>query len=280
MKINRTMPEVKVTAEHIEQFERDGFLVIEDALSSEIVGQLLQTIDGLEAEFSASDHRRNVFGLDVRPIVGKDPLFFDLMTWPTTFPLAVRFLNHYNLQLMTSHLIKVPPQPGKRNVGWHPDGGIPGIQIGGRRAFTSLKIGYFLTDLLSPNMGSLLVVPGSHRLAGPPVFEAGGSDPVGTVELKIRAGSAVIFQEGLWHAGATNSSDKTRVVLYFGYGFRYLRPIDYIQMPQELLDRCDPIEKQLLGHKATHLGYQAPQDADCPLKPWFQERFGNQWLPD
>lgn len=273
-------PEVQVTADHVARFERDGYIVIEDALSPQMVVKLMSTIDRLEEDFSKSDHKRDVFGLDIRPIVGEDQIFFDMMMWPSTFPLAVRFLNHYNLQLMTSHLIKVPPQPDKRNVGWHPDGGIPGIQVGGRRAFTSLKIGYFLTDLLSPGMGSLVVVPGSHRMAGSPIFPEHGGDPIGAVELKIRAGTAVIFQEGLWHAGARNSSANTRVVLYFGYGFRYLRPIDYIQMPEELLARCNPIEKQLLGWKGSHLGYQAPQEADCPLKPWFEERFGTGWLED
>jgi hypothetical protein len=67
------------------------------------------------------------------------------------------------------------------------------------------------------------------------------------------------------------------VVLYYGYNYRVMRPIDYDTMPQSLLDKCSPIGKQLLGHKATHLGYFIPTDADCPLKPWYIERFGETW---
>jgi ectoine hydroxylase-related dioxygenase (phytanoyl-CoA dioxygenase family) len=237
----------------------------------------MNTIDRIKENLEYSEQRKNVFGLDIRPIVDKDDLFLELMDWPTTFPLAARFLNHYSIQLMTSHLIMVPPNPEKRNIGWHDDGGTPALQVNGIRAFGSLKVGFFLTDLLQPNMGSLMVVPGSHRIQGAPPFEEGARDPVGARELKVRAGDAVIFQQGVWHAGAPNLSTQTRCVLYYGYNYRIMRPIDYDRMPAELLEKCSPIGRQLLGHKVSHLGYYIPTDEDCPLKQWYIERFGETW---
>jgi len=266
-----------VTDEQIQHFDDFGYLVVEDALPEQKVAELLSVIGRLKDELAASQHRKDVFGLDIRPIVTEDDLFLDLMEWEATFPLAVRLLQHFNLQLTTSHLIMVPPNPDQRNIGWHSDGGSPRIGVNGVRAMTSLKVGYFLTDLLESNMGSLMVVPGSHRLQGDPVFLEGARDPVGAVELKIKAGTAVIFQQGVWHAGAPNYSDQTRVVLYYGYGYRLYRPIDYDTMPESLLERCSPIGRQLLGHKATHLGYYIPTDADCPLKAWYRDRFGETW---
>ena len=50
--------------------------------------------------------------------------------------------------------------------------------------------------------------------------------------------------------------------------------IDYDTMPQAILDKCTPIGRQLLGAKASHLGYYVPQEADVPLKAWYVERFG------
>ena len=114
-------------------------------------------------------------------------------------------------------------------------------------------------------------------MQGRPPMEEGARDPVGATELMLSAGDAVIFQQGTFHAGAPNHSDKTRVVLYYGYNYRVMRPIDYDRMPQALLDKCSPIGKQLLGHKETHLGYFIPQKGDCPLKPWFTEHFGETW---
>lgn len=268
------IPEQLPTAEQVEQFDRDGYLVVPGALPADKVTELLAVIARLEERLQDSPHKRDIFGLDVRPVVTEDDAFLELMEWPATFPLAVRFLGHWSLQLTTSHLIMVPPNPDKRNTGWHDDGGKPFFAVNGVRPFMSLKVGFFLTDLLQENMGSLMVVPGSHKVSGPPPWDEGARDPRGAVELKVHAGDAVIFQQGTWHAGAPNLSEQTRVVLYYGYGTRLLRPIDYDTMPEELLAKCSPIGRQLLGDKATHLGYYIPTDEDVPLKQWYVERFG------
>ena len=96
-------------------------------------------------------------------------------------------------------------------------------------------------------------------------------------QREVKAGSAVFFHQALWHAGAPNYSDQSRVVLYYGYSYRIMRPIDYETMPEEILEKCTPIGKQLLGHKETHLGYYIPQPEDAPLKEWYIERFGESW---
>lgn len=267
-----------VRAEDVEQFQEQGYLVVENALSKEKVDYLLEVIDEIREDLKRSNQRKDVYGLDIRPMVDKHDAFLELMEWPTTFPLAVRFLQHFNVQLTTSHLIIVPPNPQKRNIGWHPDGGQPPIGLYGRRALASLKVGFFLTDLLEPNMGALMVVPGSHRMDGPPVHLEGERDPVGAVELKLRAGDAVIFGQGTWHAGAPNYSHQARVVLYYGYSYRILRPTDYDSMPAELLAKCSAVGRQLLGAKSTHLGYFIPTPEDAPLKQWYIDHFGETWV--
>lgn len=267
----------EVTQEHVDFFETNGFLILKQALDRNKVDGLRSVIERLRDGFVRSAHRLDTYGLNIRPVVDKDDAFLELLEWPTTFPKAVRFLEHFNIQLNTSHLIVVPPDPEKRNIGWHPDGGKPGIGMHGRRALASLKIGYFLTDLHESNMGALMVVPGSNRMDGGPSFLDGARDPVGALELKVSAGDAVIFGQATWHAGAPNFSDQDRMVLYYGYGYRVLRPIDYETMPDSLLAKCSPIGKQLLGHKTSHLGYFIPSDEDAPLKAWYQERFGATW---
>jgi hypothetical protein len=64
----------------------------------------------------------------------------------------------------------------------------------------------------------------------------------------VNRGDAVIFQQGLWHAGGHNTSSQTRVVLYMGYGARYLRPMDFAAetLPSDLLAACSPVQRQLL----------------------------------
>ena len=274
-----TLPQAPVTEEEVRQFNREGFLIVEDALPPEKVSALLAAIARLEDDMKASSQRKRVFGLDIRPIVDKHDAFLELIEWPATFPKVVRFLQHYNIQLLTSHLIMVPPKPEKRNIGWHRDGGGPRPTACGEQSRLSLKVGFFLRDLLEPDMGSLMVVPGSHRVPDPIPWRAGEPNPDGAVELRIKAGSAVIFESRLYHAGAINRSQQTRVVLYYGYGYRWLKPIDYEgAMPQAILDRATPIGRQLLGAKDSHLGYFKPTEEDVPLKAWYRDRFGETWL--
>ncbi len=263
---------------HLEAFDRDGYCVVTDALPPAKVGELLGAVNRVKDRLAASPHRLNVPGLDVRPIVTEDDEFLSLLEWPATFPLAVRCLGHYSLQLNTSHLIMVEPRHvAARNVGWHQDGGSPSMTVGGIKPMFSLKIGYFLTDLLEPDMGQLMVVPGSHRKAGDLPRQPDG-DPVGAVQLRVKAGSAVVFGNPVWHGTAPNLSTSTRIVLYFGYAYRWLKPIDYHDMPEALIARCGPVGRQLLGVKASHLGNYIPTEADCPLKAKYAEWFGETWI--
>ncbi len=267
-----------VDPQHVEAFDRDGYCVVPGALPPAAVANLLGVVDRIKDRLAVSGHTRDVFGLDVRPIVTEDDAFLDLLEWPATFPLAVRCLRHYSVQLNTSHLIMVPPRPDERNTGWHQDGGSPGMSVNGVKPMFSLEVGYFLTDLLEPDMGQLMVVPGSHRRPEPPVFREGATDPEGAVQLRVRAGDAVVFANPLWHGAAPNRSTATRIVLYYGYAYRWLKPIDYETMPADLMARCGPIGRQLLGARTSHLGWFIPTDADCPLKELYRAWFGETWI--
>src|SRR5688572_8444276 len=120
---------LELSADLLSQWHEQGYLIIEDALPPDKVSALLQVVERPRLRLQQSPHRRKVFGLDVRPLVTEDDAFLELMEWPTTFPLAVQLLQHYNIQLMTSHLIMVPPNPDERNVSWHRDGGTPNLLI-------------------------------------------------------------------------------------------------------------------------------------------------------
>ena len=255
-----------------QKFGDHGYVVIENALPLQLVDTLRSAIEEIRPQLETSPHRQPTYGLSVRPMIDKHDVFLDLLYYPTTFPLVVKCLNHYSIQLMVSHLVEVPPNPDKRHVGWHDDGGLPALTVNGIRAFGSLKIGYSLTDVTGDDEGQLMVAPGSHRTQGAPPFD--GADPIGAQTIKLRAGDAVLFQQGTWHAAAPNYSDKSRMNLYFGYNYRFMRPIDYDSFPAELIEKCTPIGKQLLGVKATHEGYYLPTEDDAPLKSWFEQHFG------
>ncbi|MCZ6677243.1 MAG: hypothetical protein O7E52_08330, partial [Candidatus Poribacteria bacterium] len=79
----------------------------------------------------------------------------------------------------------------------------------------------------------------------------------------------------LWHSRSANESDITRKVLFYGYSYRWLRPRDDITV-SHVIDRCDPIRRQLLGAGTGGHGYTSPTDEDVPLKIWMQEHLGEE----
>ena len=256
-------------------FDEFGYVIVKDALPAATVKHLLDVLEAERATLERHPHRSPLpDGLNIRPVVDKHPAFRELLICPGTFASVAALLGHYSIQLQQSNLIEARPSKARRLTGWHSDGGIPTIAVNGIRAFTSLKVGYFLTDHRLPDSGVLMVVPGSHRLQGPPPFDPDTGDPIGAVQLALAPGDAVIFQQGVWHAAAPNLSERARVALYYGYSYRVMRPVDYQHMPETLLAECSPVERQLLGETVTHQGYYVPTDADVPLRPWFESHFG------
>jgi hypothetical protein len=88
------------------------------------------------------------------------------------------------------------------------------------------------------------------------------------VDLNVPAGAAVLFRTALLHCVSPNVLGRTRKCVYLAYQHRWLRPSDYFSTPAELLARCTPIQRQLLGSGAT--GPLALADADIePCSPYW-----------
>ena len=267
--------DVRLPPEQRRQFEEQGFLVVPNALPPTMVDRLNAAIDRLRAE-GKLEAQPAQFTWHLRNCVVEDEAFLDLLDWPTTFPLVVDLLG-WNIKLITSHLIVREPvpadfDPGRVVVGWHRDGGRSAQEMSEPHPRLFVKVAYWLTDLSEPGRGALRILPGSHRLIGRPAWQPGKPDPYGAVELLARPGDAVIFEQRTWHGVGPNFSKTARKSLFFGYGYRWVQPMDYLQMPQDLLERVSPIRWQLLSGVQTRLAMYLPTDADVPLRAWAEKR--------
>lgn len=56
-----------------------------------------------------------------------------------------------------------------------------------------------------------------------------------------------------------------------GFGAVGMRGLDYNLMPEEMLARCSPIRRQLLGDGVNIKGWWQPTEADVPLKAWLDQ---------
>ena len=144
----------------------------------------------------------------------------------------------------------------------------------------SLKVSYWLTDVTDRDNGAMRLIPGSHKLDTRPPNRDNDpdGDPEGAIDLLVKRGTAVLFDRRMWHSRGWNFSDVTRKVLFMGYSYRWLRGLDYNLMPEEVLEKCDPIRRQLLGDGVDVKGWWQPTDADVPLKTWIAEHRGEEYL--
>ena len=211
------MASLMLTGAQRAEFELNGFLVIENALSLEEIKRYTAIVDSIDRRATATfggKSRSPGDPLELRNAVTFEPELMDVLTHPSAFPAIVDLMGT-NICMTTSHVFIRPPTPGAaaahKQIGWHKDG--PPSEttpaMNGRYPWLYTKIGYFLTDLTIPDAGALRVVPGSHRVTQP-AWQSGAPDPYGSIELKCKPGTAVIFENRLWHAVGPNYSNAPR----------------------------------------------------------------------
>ena len=282
--IDSSWLEYCATDEQLKAFNDMGYLVVEDAISTEMVDALEEVADRLDAE------ERTKKGLAPHKLLSKfrtvveDDLLLELLDNKKVFPLLWDILG-WNIQLYISHLIMYPPEPSDtprvtKAAHWHQDGGRPVPEMERPHPRLSLKVSYWLTDVTDRDNGAMRLIPGSHKLdTRPPNSDNDpDGDPEGAMDLIVKRGTAVLFDRRMWHSRGWNFSDVTRKVLFMGYSYRWLRGLDYNLMPPELLEKCDPIRRQLLGDGVDIKGWWQPTDADVPLKTWIAEHRGEAYL--
>lgn len=257
--------------EHLDQF---GYLVIEDALPPAVVGELNEAIDEVYGRARTDGRLPEDGQLNLRNCIVHHDAFLQLLDWPATIPLAWGALS-WNIQMITSHLIVLPsgPEPseeGKRGHGMHRDGGRSFVEMQEPHPRILLKIAYVLSDQTDPSSGATSLVPGSNRITGEPPRNPATGWPYGAIQMNLPAGSAFLFEQRTFHSIGKNWCGHDRRTIFMGYAYRWVKPMDYIQMPKPLVDRCTPLQRQLIGEVGDALSYYLPEEEDVPLKAFLE----------
>lgn len=266
----------RLTDDERRTFNETGVLQIDNALSPEQVAALTDAADKIYAGKVDDGHSPNT-ALFYPNFIPDNPLFADLVDYPKVLPKVWGILG-WNIYLYHAHLIVTPPsgKPRDENTfGWHQDSGRVNMEMESHpRPRLSLKVAYFLSDTSVEGRGNFWVVPGSHLQDTLERPIDGKGQPEGAVPVLAKAGSAVLFDRRTWHAGTPNWSDTTRKVLFYGYGYRWIRTKDDMTV-QSLWEQSDPVRRQLLGDGVNCNGHYTPTDADVPLRVWLREHSPN-----
>ena len=266
-----------LTAEQKRCFHEEGYLIVRNALDADTVGRLLEAGDRLVASERTENRQREGKGQfdGFRNVIALDDAFLPLLTNPRTVPLIVQLFGP-RIHLATSHLIyKHSDPPGTprstRLPRWHRDIMHTPEDLGHAHIpRMEMKCVYYLTDLSEPCQGATLLAPGSHRLKERLKIDPVTNDPANMLEPSLKPGDAVFFENRTWHAGGVNLSGRIRKAVMFGYCFRWVKPMDYLIQPPELVEKADSIGQQLLGRLRDPEGRFVAGGGCEPLNEWCQ----------
>lgn len=262
-----------------QQFEDNGYFVVEDAIPQKLVEKLIVAFDRVGAEHLGKDELPPNASFNILDFVGRDEIFIELLDWHTTFPKVWGILG-WNIKLYHSHMIALPQlsleeHDKRRRLGWHQDSGRLNIELEGNpRPRVSLTVAYFLTDTSVPGRGNFSVLPGSQKFNKVEMPDDDKANPENAKPVFVKPGTAVFFDRRLWHAVGRNTSDIIRKVIFYGYSYRWLQPRDDMTV-EHYMDKSDPIRQQILGKSMGGMGYTSPGDKDVPLRSWIQENMGS-----
>ncbi len=277
MKGNHVLDSTPLPEADRDHFDRQGYLIVRQALDEATVARLLEAGDQLLASDLRTGRQQATHGRTdgFRNTIALDDNFIPLIDHPRILPTVVQLLGA-DLQIMTSHLIhKRPDPPGTpmthRSPGWHRDYAMAMDDMG-HRAIPRLllKCAYYLTDLSEPANGVTMVVPGSHLLTSPPE-DIDGGDPTGAVEPSLQPGDCLLFENRTFHAGGVHLGPATRKAIMIGYGYRWVVPMDYRTQSREFVDKLTPLQRFLVGEPYEDVAEFQVHGGRNPLKEWCQE---------
>ena len=247
------------TKEQWDEFNREGYIVIENALTQEEIDRYVSAID--ECLAVDPNYEEGKFFWPGN-IVEKHPVFTDLIDHPhhVGYPYDI-----YGEQLkLYSSEYFIRPFSTDRNA-WHPDGArVVPYSVFSPKLPMRTKIGYWLTDLPHPKMGNLVVMPRSHHDQYFKEYTKHTSLP-GEKVLCFPKGTMTIVHCGLWHRVNPNKTDVVRKNIFLAYSPSWVSEADRIQSDPEWLKTLNREQRIIMRSYSNGGTRTRPPDEDYPL---------------
>jgi ectoine hydroxylase-related dioxygenase (phytanoyl-CoA dioxygenase family) len=250
--------ESAVTEKQLRRWERDGYLLLENVLSTTETERLLNAVDsvlesaGQAQIFSQQETapRGATQAFKIAQAITLTSELDPLTDHPQIFPWLLTFIGPYLQVLGTEIFVRLPGPAVEALVDWHTDGGpaMEGLLPRPGTPILQMKVQIFLTDLTEPDSGNFMLVPGSHCTPFADQKQFPRSSPAGAIQIIARAGDAILFPWSLWHGVAPNQSSSVRKSITLRYGPMWSRPYDYDRLPADVLARMTPRRRRLFGH--------------------------------
>lgn len=230
-------------AKHAAQIAEQGYTVIEGAASTALVGELRAALDRVEREHAlgyAGSRFEGYQTVRIYNLLAYGEPFWQVPLHAAVLPIAEQVLDP---ELLLSSLSAITLGPGQEGQPLHED--TQQIPLARPRPPIALNAMWALSDFTEAN-GATRIIPGSHRYDGPPPFGA----ELPTVAAEMPAGSVMLFDSQLWHAGGTNTTAERRYAIscYYCVGWMRQQENQQLGVPMELAARMPRRLQELMGY--------------------------------
>jgi hypothetical protein len=242
-----------------QQFDRDGYLHLPNALSDDEIAAYIEVIDRIAQndpkfapdKFFSREH-----------IVELDPLFTSLIDHSRHVGFAYDFFG----ELLKLHISQffLRPRGGWYNK-WHPDGAraVP-YGVFSPQLPMQIKFALWLTDLPHAKMGNLVVRPGSQHEQYFDGYDTDDSYPDEHI-VCVPRGTMTIINGNIWHRVEPNETDIVRKNIFIAYCPSWIVAADHLRSNPEWLATLNREQRIILRDYDYAYDHTKPPAKDFPL---------------
>jgi hypothetical protein len=247
------------TADIMAVLERDGALILDDALALDDVDALVAELKPyVEATPTGRDSFTGARTTRTGALVARSPKTRPLVMDGRILALCEALLkpNCHRFQLHLAQVIRIMPGQGAQAI--HRDRWAWGRQMPGIEP--QLNTIWALTDFTAAN-GATQVCPGSQVWS-----DDRKAEPHEIARAEMKKGAVLIYTGTVFHSGGANDADHDRWGLNITYSLGWLRQEEnmYLSCPPAAARELEPALQALVGYAMSNyaLGYFTP-----PLPP-------------
>jgi ectoine hydroxylase-related dioxygenase (phytanoyl-CoA dioxygenase family) len=256
---------LKLTDREKQQLDEDGYLVLHDWIEVDLLRKLRQRVEDLfaeEGEQAGAEFKSESGCRRLANLVDKGDIFRTIIAMPRLLEY-VRHVLGPEFKLSSLNVRSASPHGGAQP--WHCD---MAAVADDRGCWVCNSV--WMLDDFTPANGALRLIPGSHRWRRLPQLDLTDlfADHPRQVLVTGRAGTLVVVNAHLWHAGTANHTDRPRTALHAFYCRRdkpqqqyqkaLLRPeVQHSLSPplRHLLALDDPLNDQLNAQSTVRSGF-------------------------
>ena len=247
--------EVHATPEELQEFAHSGYLIREALFQRETLQTLRDALDRLEERESkgrdAAYDSKKGWGFIPRHLMDKDESFLELLKFQPVLSIVRAMMGPLVRLRGLSARITYPGDNRQHQTPWHQHLRVVPNPIPPWFSRPHCIDCLIYLDDLNDDTGGVVVVPGSHNWldkATPSTYEPLECE----VELRVKAGGAVLIHGNLWHRALPTLRSKRRMLI-LSYTPTWLRKSPHGGEPPKdgltktFLKEADKEEMMLLG---------------------------------